>query len=171
MRFSLLATIPAGIFSLCNALPATTTAESSSALPMAGSPETWVEGSNSTLEARAATCDKAYTLKLYKSKMCSGSATRTEIQNWPLEAGATDRCVNVNSKAALKGLTFQKGVSGVMYMYPKADCPERKNGFLQTFLPYAQRVITGGYCNTFTLDDDIKSYYIKTWAGVECKPY
>lgn len=58
-----------------------------------------------------------------------------------------------------------------MYMYPKADCPKRENGFLEAFSPYAQRVIQGGYCNTFTLQDEIKSYYIKTWSGADCKPY
>lgn len=95
----MLAITPAGLFSLGHALPAT---QGNAALSLADSPESFIEGSNinSTLEARKATCDKAFTLKMYKSKACSGSATRTEIQNWPLEAGVTDRCINVNSVSA-----------------------------------------------------------------------
>lgn len=90
MRFSLFAIVPAGLFGLGHALPT-----EGGALSLADS-----AGSNSTLEARAATCSNAYTLKIFKSNTCAGNPTRTEIQNWPLEAGATDRCINVNSVRA-----------------------------------------------------------------------
>ncbi|KAK8033950.1 hypothetical protein PG991_003348 [Apiospora marii] len=102
MRFSSFAIVPAGLLSLVHSLPT-----EGGALSLADSPETFIEGNNSgnsnidnRLEARAATCNNAYTLKIFKSNTCSGNPTRTEIQNWPLEAGATDRCVNVNSVRA-----------------------------------------------------------------------
>ncbi|CAI6234407.1 unnamed protein product [Periconia digitata] len=59
-------------------------------------------------------CTRGASIKLFKSHLCKGSATRTDILNFPLPEGYVDRCQDVTSKSDMTGIKLLSPLD----MYP-----------------------------------------------------